>query len=73
MLNKIKTHIFFHANFLHPISDFQSPVVLHFMKLVRNVWKIGMSDLIESVDDCLEVGALMTVKPPAIYERDRRI
>ena len=42
------------------------------MKLVRNVWKIGMSDLIKTVDDCLEVGALMTVKPPAIYEREER-
>ena len=39
------------------------------MKLVRNVWKIGMSDLIKAVDDCLEIGALMTVKPPAIYVR----
>ena len=68
--NIFQTHIFFHPNLLHPITDLQPPVVLHFMKLVGNVWKIGMSDLIQPVDDCLEVGPLMTVKPPAIYERE---
>ena len=64
---KVTTDILLDPNLLHPVSDFFLPIVLHLMKLVRNVWKIGMRYFIQTVEYCLKVWTLVTIKPPAVW------